>query len=111
MSSHFCKTYPFGSQPNLKYVVILSEYEGKLLLSRHKDRQTFETQGGHIEPNETAWHKQPGENCTKNPAPSAIPSIRSAITALGTRTATPTARYLPRTSSCWLPSPNLRWQR
>ena len=36
-----------------KYVVILSLYQRKLLLSRHKDRDTWETQGGHIEPGET----------------------------------------------------------
>ena len=38
--------------PN-KYVVIFSRYQGKLLLSRHKSRETWETQGGHIEPGES----------------------------------------------------------
>lgn len=37
--------------PN-KYVVIFSRYQGKLLLSRHRSRETWETQGGHIEPGE-----------------------------------------------------------
>ena len=50
-----CKTYPFGSLPDPKYVVILSKFDGKLLLSRHKERTTFETQGGHIEAGETVW--------------------------------------------------------
>ena len=50
-----CKIYPFGSLTDLKYVVILSKHNGKLLLSRHKERTTFETQGGHIEPGETVW--------------------------------------------------------
>ena len=36
-----------------KYVVVLSYYNGKILLSRHKSRSTWETQGGHIEENET----------------------------------------------------------
>ena len=36
-----------------KYVVVLSRYQGKLLLSQHRDRNTWETQGGHIEPGET----------------------------------------------------------
>lgn len=36
-----------------KYVVVLSRYSGKLLLSRHRERTTWETQGGHIEPGET----------------------------------------------------------
>lgn len=35
-----------------KFVVIFSRYRGKLILSRHKDRATWETQGGHIEPGE-----------------------------------------------------------
>ncbi len=38
--------------PN-KYVVIFSRYRGKILLSRHKRRATWETQGGHSEPGET----------------------------------------------------------
>lgn len=37
-----------------KYVVVLSRYEGKLLLSRHRERSTWETQGGHIEPGESS---------------------------------------------------------
>lgn len=49
-----CKTYPLGTLKEYKYVVTLSEYRGKILLSRHKERDTWETQGGHIEPGETA---------------------------------------------------------
>ena len=44
-----CTIHPFGTLPKLKYVVVCSVYEGKYLLSRHKDRDTWETQGGHIE--------------------------------------------------------------
>ena len=47
------KTYPVGTLPAYKYVVVLSEYQGKILLSRHKKRTTWETQGGKIEPGET----------------------------------------------------------
>lgn len=47
------KTYELGTLNNYKYVVTLSEYGGKILLSRHRDRTTWETQGGHIEPGET----------------------------------------------------------
>ena len=43
------KTYEIGSLQQYKYVVVLSEYEGNILLSRHKKRTTRETQGGHIE--------------------------------------------------------------
>lgn len=47
------ETYPVGFLKQYKYVVVLSEYEGKILLSRHKRRSTWETQGGHVEPGET----------------------------------------------------------
>ncbi len=45
--------YPLESFKNYKYVVILSRYQGKLLLSRHKQRDTWEAQGGHVEAGET----------------------------------------------------------
>ena len=48
-----CKVCPLGTLAPYKYVVVMSEYQGKILLSRHKDRTTWETQGGHIEPGET----------------------------------------------------------
>ncbi len=38
-----------GTLQNYKYVVICSKYGDKLLLSRHKERATWETQGGHVE--------------------------------------------------------------
>lgn len=50
MRSH---TYPVGTLETYKYVVVLSRYQGKILLSRHKARSTWETQGGHVEPGET----------------------------------------------------------
>lgn len=49
-----CKTFEFGTLENYKYVVVCSFLEGKILLSRHKKRATWETQGGHIEAGETA---------------------------------------------------------
>ncbi len=48
------KTYPLGTLKNYKYVVVLSKHNGRILLSRHKDRTTWETQGGHIEAGESA---------------------------------------------------------
>ena len=48
-----CKTWPLGTIGPYKYVVILSQYQGGILLSRHRERDTWETQGGHIEPGET----------------------------------------------------------
>ncbi len=47
------KTYELGTLKHYKYVVVLSEYNEKILLSRHKERKTWETQGGHIENGET----------------------------------------------------------
>lgn len=49
-----CKTFALGTLKPYKYVVILSQYRESILLSRHRERTTWETQGGHIEP---------GENC------------------------------------------------
>ena len=48
-----CKIYNLKELQEYKYVVILSKYKGKILLSRHKERTTWETQGGHIENGET----------------------------------------------------------
>ena len=48
-----CEIHPFGALSPLKYTVICSFYRGQLLLSRHRARHTWETQGGHIEPGET----------------------------------------------------------
>ncbi len=47
------KVFQLNELKNYKYVVVTSEYNGKILLSRHKDRTTWETQGGHVEPGET----------------------------------------------------------
>ena len=48
-----CTIHPVGTFNDQKFVVILSHMNGKYLLSRHKDRVTWETQGGHIEAGET----------------------------------------------------------
>ena len=50
MRSKVCGLHHFDSY---KYVVVLSRYRGKILLSRHGARMTWETQGGHVEPGET----------------------------------------------------------
>lgn len=47
------KVYPFGTLKSYKYVVVLSRCEGRTLLSRHRARTTWETQGGHVEQGET----------------------------------------------------------
>ena len=48
-----CIVYPLGHLETYKYVVVCSFYQGKYVLSKHKIRETWETQGGHIEVNET----------------------------------------------------------
>lgn len=52
-NGYYCKKLALGTAQSPKYVVVLSVYEGKYLLSQHKERATWETQGGHIEPGET----------------------------------------------------------
>lgn len=46
------RIYALETLKEYKYVVILSKYDNKILLSRHKLRSTWETQGGHIEAGE-----------------------------------------------------------
>ena len=48
-----CRIYPIGYLERYKYTVICTYFEGKWILSKHKNRNTWETQGGHIEPGET----------------------------------------------------------
>lgn len=48
-----CRLYPLGYLERYKYTVICSRYKGKWVLSRHRKRDTWETQGGHIEKGET----------------------------------------------------------
>lgn len=48
-----CKLYELHTLQNYMFVVICSFYRGKWVLSKHKKRNTWETQGGHIEAEET----------------------------------------------------------
>ena len=48
-----CRIYPIGYLERYKFTVICTSYQGKWILSRHKKRSTWETQGGHIENGET----------------------------------------------------------
>ena len=49
----WCRMASLGTLGDYRFVVILSRCGGKILLSRHRERTTWETQGGHIEPGET----------------------------------------------------------
>jgi len=48
-----CKSYSFNTLGNYIYADVIAFYNGKWLLSKHKERTTWETQGGHIEAGET----------------------------------------------------------
>ena len=47
------KAHEFNSLGDYKFADIFSVYNGKWVFCKHKDRNTWETQGGHIEPGET----------------------------------------------------------
>ena len=49
----FSRVFPLNTFPAFRYVVVFSRMNGQWLFSRHRQRQTWETQGGHIEPGET----------------------------------------------------------
>jgi 8-oxo-dGTP diphosphatase len=53
MSNWRNKVAPIGTMGGYKYVVIFARQEGRWLFCRHKDRDTWELPGGHIEPGET----------------------------------------------------------
>ena len=91
------KTYPLGSFERYKYVVIMSRMDGGFLLSRHKQRTTWEFQGGHIEPGETPMQAARRELFEESGAT----SLRFAITGRAVRTgrAARAASSLPWTST------------
>lgn len=48
-----CEIHPLGTLSPLRFVVVCSFYNGQMMLSYHKGHQSWETQGGHIEQNES----------------------------------------------------------
>jgi 8-oxo-dGTP diphosphatase len=48
-----CELFPLNSLKDYKYATICSFYNGDYLFSKHKNRSTWEMQGGHIESGET----------------------------------------------------------
>ena len=48
-----CRIHPLGELDDYKFVIVCTRYRDKWLLSRHRDRTTYETQGGHIEAGES----------------------------------------------------------
>ena len=52
-SAKYCRVFPLDTFPVFKYVVVFSRMNGQWLFSRHRKRDTWETQGGHIELGET----------------------------------------------------------
>ena len=49
------KAHDFGSLNNYRYADIIAVNNGKWVFSKHKERDTWETQGGHIEAGETPF--------------------------------------------------------
>ena len=49
----YTKVFPLDTFPAPKYVVIFARMGDKWLFSRHRQRTTWETQGGHIEEGES----------------------------------------------------------
>ena len=47
-----CTAYDVGALWDYKFVVTFANYNGKWILCRHRDRNTWETSGGHIEAGE-----------------------------------------------------------
>jgi 8-oxo-dGTP diphosphatase len=48
-----CSVYDLDKLKDYKYVVIFARYKDKWIICKHKDRDTWETSGGHIELNES----------------------------------------------------------
>lgn len=48
-----CRIYPANSLGSYMFTAVCSTFNGKWLLSMHGERDTWETQGGHIEDGET----------------------------------------------------------
>ncbi|GHU87746.1 DNA mismatch repair protein MutT [Spirochaetia bacterium] len=48
-----CTVYGLGTLKQYKYVVTFARYNGKWIICKHKNRNTWETSGGHIEQGET----------------------------------------------------------
>lgn len=63
-----CKIYPTGSLKSYKYVVVLSEYQGKILLSRHKRRKTWGKRREDISKPESSPWMPPNASYSKSPA-------------------------------------------
>ena len=48
-----CEIHPFGTLSPLRFVVVCTFFQGRMLLSYHSGHRSWETQGGHIEAGET----------------------------------------------------------
>ena len=110
MSNYYCHVYPLDTLKTYKYVVVLSRYQGKYLLSRHKKRTTWETQGGHIEPGETPLQAAKRE-ILRNPGHCGIKSSLCLIIGPEILGENPTAWYFWRKSKSWGRSPKVKWQK
>lgn len=95
-----CKVYPHNSLGDYKYAVIFSKHKGGWLLSRHKARETWETQEGISSQMNPPW-KQHGENCMKKAERAMQNCIPCAIIGQVTRLGHPTASCFWQTCVNW----------
>lgn len=105
-----CFTAPLDTLKPYQYVVVLSFYQGKLLLSRHKDRTAWETQGGHIERGETPLDAARRERYEESGALE-YTLHQCLIIARRTESMVQTALSLQRRSGYLVPSRHMKWQK
>jgi 8-oxo-dGTP diphosphatase len=48
-----CEVYKLNQLKSYRFVVIIARYQGSWVFCRHRERDTWETAGGHIEAGET----------------------------------------------------------
>lgn len=48
-----CEAHPLNSLKNYRYTVIFARYQERWIFCKHRERDTWETAGGHIDPGET----------------------------------------------------------
>lgn len=48
-----CEVHSLNSSKSYRYTVIFARYQGRWIFCKHRERDTWETAGGHIDPGET----------------------------------------------------------
>lgn len=107
-----CRVYPLNFLAHYKYVVICTSWQGKWVLSKHKKRDTWETQGGQ-DTSRRARHRwnAPAGSFTRKAASGMRTFIRSAIIGASAPKALPTAWFFWRLSIHWAPFPRAKCRK